>query len=164
MVFEHTLIKYRNNGFWIDQPFIEILSEFICNEIEKKEIIEYKIGVQEIYDSLDGNRSGEKIGMVNIPLNRQIKTVDEEVELLCILENVKTTLKGKGEKIEIAELNEIEHRKTDDYFKIVWNKPIYISSLLATIDMLIKLLRGDLQSNHTIWYRGFGAPDGAEEL
>ena len=166
MIFDDTLINYReDNGFWIQEPFVEILSEYICNEYEKNEIESYSPGLQRIYRDCDTNRKGESIGMVNILFDEAIKSVEDEYDLITILENVKNTLLVKDEKIEIEELNEIESRKTDDCFKIEWNKPIYISSINAVLDIMIKMLKGELQSkSYAIRFKGFGAPDGAEEV
>jgi hypothetical protein len=162
---EDALVRYRQKGFWIAESFIEILSEYICKEFERKEITEYSKPLQKLYDSIDGNRTGEKIGMVGIPFDRLISSKEDENDLITIFQNVKTTLQAKGEKIEIEELKEIESRKTDDYFKREWFKPIYISSFVTTLDIMIKMLKGEWQSNnHAVWFKGFGVPDGAEEV
>jgi hypothetical protein len=91
----------------------------------------YSSDIQKLYESIDGNRSGEKIGMVSISFNRYVNSKDDKDVVVSILESVKTTLNAKGETIDIKELNQIEGRKSDEYFKNEWKKPIHVSSFLG---------------------------------
>jgi hypothetical protein len=163
---QRTYIEYKDKGYWITESFIELLSDYICKEFEEKEITDYSEGLQEVYDQCDGNRSGAALGMVGIAYHRHIKDTQDEQNMIAILQQTKTTLQAKGEKITEEELNEIESRKTDDYFKRNWQQPIYVSSFVATLDAMIGLLDGSFPhpKNHGLWYKGFGSPSGISEV
>jgi hypothetical protein len=157
------LIKYRKSQLWLRESFVEVLSEYISIEFEKKTISEYSTGLQKIYKVCIGNKEGIHIGMVDIPFDIYLNGSADEEAMIDLLSRVKTELQSKGEKIEIEELNAIENRKVDDDFKSLWKIPVYVSSFVATIDCMIKMLNGEWTStNHGVWFKGFAAPDGVE--
>lgn len=163
---ERTYIEYKKKGFWVGESFIELLSDYICKEFEKKEISEYSEALQKIYEQCNDNSSGYNLGVVNIVFDRYLKELQDEQDMIALLQQTKTTLQAKGEKINEEELNEIESRKTDDYFKRNWQQPIYVSSFVATLDAMIGLLDGTFPhpKNYGLWYKGFGAPSGIKEM
>ncbi len=60
--------------------------------------------------------------------------------MIQVLQNVKTTLQGKGAYISIAELQAIPTEDKD--FKRLYRYPFPTSQLRKIIDVLIKMLQG----------------------
>ena len=162
---QETRINYQGQGFWIPEAFIEILSQFICETFEGLGLNNFSAALQGIYDDCDGNRSGEKIGVVNISFDYYINNVTDKANLISVLQQTKTLIMSQGTQLSISTLNEFESNKTDDYFKNTWRYPINTQSLAATIDIIVQVLNGTWNSDTAgVYYTGFPNPDGVSPI
>lgn len=149
-------IKYQGKGFWIYSNFIELLSQYICSRFETNGLATYNQNLLNIYDSCDGNRTGEKIGIVGFSINDDIQNSTDKNTLITVLQQTKIDIAALGSELSISALNQFESNKSDDYFKVKWAFPVKTQSLIGTIDIIIDLLNGNLQyDNYLINYQGF---------
>ncbi|MDO3641331.1 hypothetical protein [Mucilaginibacter sp. L3T2-6] len=160
-----TYIKFNSHGFWIHQAFVEVLSDYICQTFEDLGVDTFSENLKKIYRICDSNRLGENIGMVGIPFDRTITNNADKVIMLDILNQTKTLIASKGAELSLAMLEAFESRKTDDYFRVPWNFPIKTQSLIATIDIIIKVLNGTWTSdNYSVYFVGFPNISQQEEI
>jgi len=158
-------IKFNNKGFRIPSSFIEVLSDYVCETFENIGIDTFSANLQKIYIGFDLNRKGEAIGMVNILLDKYITNNYDKTALINILSQTKNLVNLVGPELGIATLEDFESRKTDDYFKDPWAFPIKTQSLIATIDIIIQMLKGAWTSdNYSVYYVGFPNPMNMPEI
>jgi len=150
-----TFIEYKNQGFWIPESFIEILSHFLCLTYEQSGLNTYSENLLEIYSNCDANRSGINAGMVNILFDKYL-TDDDINHISGLFDETKKLLISLGDQISIESLNVIENQKEDEYFKHSWVLPIQTKSLISTIDFMTQLLAQNFYfDNMEIHYTGF---------
>lgn len=155
-------IRYQGKSFWISPNFIELLSQYICSRFETNGLATYNQNLLNIYDSCDGNRTGEKIGMVGFLFNDDIQNSTDKNTFIGVLQQTKNDIAALGSELSISALNQFENNKSDDYFKTIWAFPVKTQSLIGTIDIIIDLLNGNLQhDNYIIHYQGFPIISGA---
>lgn len=153
-----TKISYKGKGFWIEECFIELLSDYISKTFETIGLNSFSTNLLKIYNDCDSNRSGENIGMVGILLDDYINNIDDKNILINILEQTKTTIISIGSEITINQLNQFEDNKSDHYFASYWSLPVRSQSLIATLDIIISLLNETYQKTNTnISYTGYPA-------
>jgi hypothetical protein len=75
-------------GFWIPEAFVEVLSNFLCKAFEEVRIEELTPNLQRMYDRCDGNRSGEYTGIVGLHV-KDIVSEDEINQLLRVIDCAK---------------------------------------------------------------------------
>jgi hypothetical protein len=137
-----TLIKYQNKGIWLNEAFIEVLSQYLCETFETIGINEFSQNLSKLYYSLDGNRAGEYYGMVNILLDQYVLTAADKDFLINVITQTKILIASKGIELSISTLNTFENTKANSYFKNTWLYPIKIQSLIATLEIVEQLLDG----------------------
>ncbi|MCM0667027.1 hypothetical protein [Flavobacterium tyrosinilyticum] len=153
-----TKINYRGKGFWIEESFIELLSEYISKTFETIGLNTFSTNLLQIYNDCDTNRSGESTGMVGILLDRYINNIEDKNNLISIFQQTKTSITDLGSEISINQLNQFEDNKFDPYFASYWSIPVKTQSLLTTIDIMISLLNQTYQGTNTnICYNGYPA-------
>ena len=151
-----TKINYKGKGFWIEECFIELLSDYIAQTFETIGLNTFSTRLLQIYDDCDSNRSGESSGMVGILLDKYIISVEDINILISVLQQTKTTIAAIGSEITINQLNQFEDNKSDSYFASYWSIPVKTQSLLSTLDLMISLLNQTYEKTSTnINYIGF---------
>ncbi|MBN2746087.1 MAG: hypothetical protein JXR34_05115 [Bacteroidales bacterium] len=149
------IIKYNSQCFWINDHFIELLSQYICETFEDIGLSTFNSALSRIYFDCDFNRSGEAIQMVSIRLDNII-TQNDKNTLINIFLQTKTRILALGTELSISQLNAFENNKTDDLYKLPWDFPVKTQSLATTLDYIIDLLNGTFQyNNYGIQYINF---------
>ena len=137
-----TKIDYKERkGFYINEAYIQLAFCYIYQEAKKSQ---YNFSnKQEILESLQDDINGYLVLMWHDDLVNQ----SDEQTMLQVLQNVKTTLQGKGAYISVAELQSIPTK--DEDFKILYSrKPFPTAELIKIIDALIKMLQGTWDSTN----------------
>jgi hypothetical protein len=140
-------IEYNNQCFWIDEHFIELLSQYICETFEDIGLSTFNSVLSYIYINCDFNRSGEAMQMVDIDLDK-ISTQNDKNTLINIFLQTKTRILALGTELSISELNAFENNKTDDSFKLPWDIPVKTQCLATTLDFMVDLLNGTFHYNN----------------
>lgn len=162
---KETIIKYKEKGFWINQAFLEILSQFVCEAFENIGLSTFSSNLKDIYEDCNSNRKGEKIGMVNILFDDSIVSSIDKASINRVLEQSKTLILLNGDEIDIHKLNLIESQKNDDYFKNTWSIPIKTQSLISTVSIIQQMINGTWEPEmSSIYFEGFNNPDGVSEI
>ncbi len=153
-----TYIHYKDKGFWIQSLFIEVLSEYICQAFEEIGLDKFNKNLNDLYMTLDGNRSGEySWGIVGISFNRTIVTDEDKTLLFNVFSKTKYILEAKAPELTTNELDLWEQRKTAHYGEVhTWRHPIKIQSLIKTIEYFEQLIQETYPyTSHNINYIGF---------
>jgi hypothetical protein len=160
-----TYIDFKSKGFWIQEAFMEVLCDFICEVFEANGVKSFSENLQDFYAYCDANRSGASAGMVGILLDETITNETDRVVLTDLLNQAEILIASKGDELSVAVLNDFESKKVDDYFKISWVYPIKTKSLIATLDIIIQMLNGTWTSNnYGVYYAGYPNPTGEPEI
>ncbi len=148
-------IEYNNQCFWIDEHFIELLSQYICETFEDIGLSTFNSVLSNIYFNCDFNKSGEAMQMVDIDLDK-INTQTDNSILISVFQQTKTRILALGTELSISQLNAFENNKTNDLYKLPWDFPVKTQSLATTLDYIIDLLNGTFQyNNYGIQYINF---------
>lgn len=155
-------IKYQNQGFWIQERFIEILSIYICQSFESIGLNTFNPNLIKIYNDCDTNRSGINMGMANILFDKYITNPNDKTILVNVLQQTKNLILSIGVEIRLSILNQFEDNKEIEEAKYNWTIPIQTQSLATTVDYCIALLNQSFPYiNKCIHYKGFPVIDGA---
>lgn len=156
-------IEYQNKGFWILEPFIEIISDFLCKTYESMEISKFNGNLMKIYHNCNANRTGVNIGMVNILLENYLVSQSDQATFVNILNQAKIIILSKGTEISISALNQFENNKVYDDYKGNWIFPVKTQSLISVLEILKELIAETYPyTNRYVHFQGF--PDiGAED-
>jgi len=148
-------IEYNNQCFWIDEHFIELLSQYICETFEDIGLSTFNSVLSNIYFNCDFNKSGEAMQMVDIDLDK-INTQTDNSILISVFQQTKTRILALGTELSISQLNAFENNKTNALYKLPWDFPVKTQSLATTLDYIIDLLNGTFQyNNYGIQYINF---------
>lgn len=141
-----TKIDYKERkGFYINEAYIQLAFCYIYQEAKKSQ---YNFSnKQEILESLQDDINGYTYGYLVLMWHDDLVNQSDEQTMLQVLQNVKTTLQGKGAYISVAELQSIPTK--DEDFKILYSrKPFPTAELIKIIDALIKMLQGTWDSTN----------------
>lgn len=155
-----TFINYgKNKGFEINEAFMEILSNFICQTFENRGFGSKPQWYTDMYEDFDLCSKGVYQNWMSFVFEDYLNNdVSRENELINILEETKTLISSEGEKIGLAELQKLEDRKISEDSKNKWNIPIQTSDLISVLDILIKILRYEWKSdNYKVTFEGFSS-------
>ncbi|HZY37671.1 MAG TPA: hypothetical protein VFE53_13530 [Mucilaginibacter sp.] len=159
-----THISYKDKGFWIPESFIEVLSQYVCETFESIGLDNFSSALLEIYDDCHFNRNGSNVEMVNNGLDN-INDLADKVTFIDVLEKTKKFILSNGFELSVSTLNEFESKKLARSFMSNWTLPIKTQSLVATIDIIEKMLNETWESsNYGVYYAGFPKPDSAIEI
>ncbi len=155
-------ILYNKNSFWIPETFMEILCQYICQSFESVGVSTFSSNLQNVYADCDDNTSGAMYGMLGISFNLYLTTKTGINSLIDVFTQTKSLILSIGDEISVNQLNEFENAKVADYFKSQWSIPIKTQSLASTLNIMIQLINGTLDSNnYSIYYVGFPSPEAA---
>lgn len=134
-----TLIKYKNKGFWINENFMQLLFNYLYEEVQKSEYV--FLDKNDLLDDLKEGVKGWYKGYFALSWEEILKVPADEQNLIKLLQNVKVVLQNKKSNISVNELQSIDVE--DDTFKYLFSrKPFPTSELIKIIDALIKMLQG----------------------
>ncbi|QQV02581.1 MULTISPECIES: hypothetical protein [Chryseobacterium] len=148
-------------GFWIDIADVEVLSHFILQSFEENNAQQKNRTFEYIYNQLLWNREGFQYDTTDIALEK-ILEVDEITLMLKILTDTKCIIEKQGEMITPDFINSLnKFRGKNEQWN--WSKPIYTSSFIKVLDIMILMLKNEWQeTDKRIWLKGH-APEGFEE-
>lgn len=142
-----TFIDYKEGkGFEINEAFIQLAFSYIFQEVKKNQ---YNFSnKQDLLGDFEDKINGYRNGYLILGWDEEVITSQtEEQMMLQVLQNVKTTLQGKGNYISVSELQSIPTE--DEDFKILYSrKPFPTAELIKIIDALIKMLQGNWDSTN----------------
>ncbi|WP_316757780.1 hypothetical protein [Pedobacter aquatilis] len=140
-----TLIRYKNKGFWINENFMQLLFNYLYNEIQKNHYIFSE--KDNLVDDFKEGAKGWCKGYFALSWEEILKSYSDEQNLINLLQNTKIILQNKESTISVAEIQSIDVE--DDTFKYLFSrKPFPTSELLKIIDVLIEMLQGTWNSNN----------------
>lgn len=141
-----TFIDYKsNNGFYINESFIQLASFYISQELKKTQYIFADKG--ELLDSFNSIINGFHNGYIVLSWDGELQNSTDEHTIIQVLQNVKTNMISKGAFISLVELKSILTKDPD--FKRLYSKnPFPTSEMIKIIDTLIQLLNGTWQSTN----------------
>ncbi|WP_241316245.1 hypothetical protein [Chryseobacterium arthrosphaerae] len=157
-------IKIKNKdgmGFWIDKADIEVLSHFLIQIFDKYNLKSKNEIFDDMYDVLDFNRQGIRYSTTNIYL-QFLETQDDINTMIRVLEDAKVLIAEQGEFITVDFINGLnQYRDKTEHWN--WDKPIFTSSFIKVLDIMILMLKGKWQeTDKRIWLKGH-ASEGFEE-
>jgi len=156
-------IEYRGKNFLIPDSFIELLSQFICEAMERIGIHSFPYNLQQLYEDCDYNRLGQSIGIVDISLDEFVVSELDKTIFIHVLDQTKTLLALMGDELSLAWLNDFESHKSNDALKSPWFIPVKIHSIVNTIDIIQQILNGTWEhENYYLTYAGYPEPTGTE--
>lgn len=162
-----TIIKTtKDNGFWINDSFIQLLSYYITKAFEQYDISDLSAGVEEIRSECADNLRYSYRDNVHIMFEEYIKTDQEKAKMLEVFNNAKAILATIEGEISIDDLNAIENLKEVEDLKRTWTICVRPQSLISTIDIIEKMLKGEWKepSNYGVWFKGFPHPAGTQPI
>ena len=154
--------NYHGKGFLIDIVDVEVLSHFIIQGFEQNNAQQKNRTFEYIYNQLLWNREGFQYDTTDITLEKIVETDDIDL-MVKILIQTKNIIEKQGEIITTDFINSLnQFRGKDEQWN--WSKPIYTSSFIKILDIMILMLKGEWQeTDKRIWLKGH-APEGVEEI
>lgn len=148
-------------GFWIDIADVEVLSHFLIQIFDKHNLKSKNEAFDDMYDDLILNRQGIRYSMTNIYL-QFLENQDDIYTMIQVLEEAKILISELGEFITVDFINGLnQYRDKPEQWN--WSKPIYTSSFIKVLDIMILMLKNEWQeTDKRIWLKGH-APEGFEE-
>ena len=126
----------EGKGFWIDNAYLEITLEFICDVLEKNLDL-YEDWIKEHYEILKNNRLGNFLGFMDLALD-YLETEKRKEFFIQILEKAKDSLVLK-EEISVEELNEYESKKPQE-LRSTFIASLKVFKIIKILDEIIKMI------------------------
>ena len=126
----------EGKGFWIDNAYLEITLEFICDVLEKNLDL-YEDWIKEHYEILNNNRLGYFPGFMDLALD-YLETEKRKEFFMQILEKAKDSLTLK-EEISVEELNEYESKKPQE-LRSTFIASLKVFKIIKILDEIIKMI------------------------
>lgn len=150
---------YKDKGFWIKIPFVQILNFYTLEVLKSMANIEKKpswfIG---IYEELKDNILGYSSSYLNWNFERELQYIEKrEKVFLEVLKKTSQLISSKGEIIDLKEINTIfQNMELPDEEKLIFNKEIKSKDLILTINIIEKMINKEWNSDdYLITYEGF---------
>lgn len=132
-----SFVSYRNNnvGFWISDSLLEVVCTYIVKVIKtEKNNSEW---LSEMSVLLKKNSEGHYPSHMHLGLSEYLADDIKKDKFLEILDSVENLLKGKGDYIEVDELNSFI---VNEDLQSRWNAPLEAFLLLRTVTFLKDLI------------------------
>lgn len=151
----------EGKGFWIDISDLQILSHFLIQIFEKHSLKLKNELFDDIYDRLLFNRQSLLEDMTDIYLD-ELEIQNDIDTMIKVLEETKVIVAEQGEFISVDFINGLnQYRDKTEQWN--WSKPIYTSSFIKVLDIMILMLKNEWsETDKRIWLKGH-APEGVEE-
>ncbi len=142
-----TKIDYKEEkGFWIVEDLMELVFQYIYNELKQKDKYENFSDIEKLLLDCDIITNGHCRGYLTLSWNRHFTGEEDEQEMIRLLENIIENLQTKDKIISVEELHSFSSESKD--WKIFWDKPFPKENLLSVFNALVKMLKGEWESTN----------------
>lgn len=155
-----TFINYeKDKGFEINEAFMEILSNFICQVFESRGLDIKPQWYIELYEDFDLCTKGTYQNWMAFNFEDYLENdTAKEKELISILEETKSLIAKNGEEVSIITLQKFEEKKDMEENRNKWTIPIKTKDLINLTEILIKMFKYEWKENdYSVIFEGFSS-------